>query len=166
MLGPILFLLYINDLPENIHSQVCLFADDMAVYLALGKQDVVPGSSKAEPASEWEKLWDMEFNPSKCMVMHTTRARHPTKSEYIMHNQVSETVDTARYLGVDISSNLNFSTHINRITSNANKTLGFLKRNIRVRNQNVHEAAYQTLMRPQVEYASTVWNPYTKQGNS
>ena len=111
-------------------------------------------------------MWDMEFNPSKCVFMHITRAKCPINSHYSMHNQILDTVNTARYLGVDITSNLNFQQHINRITSNANRTLGFLKRNITVKNPGVHEAAYQTLLRPQAEYASTIWSPYTKQGIS
>ena len=106
-------------------------------------------------------MLDMEFNPDKCVVMHIARSKRPT-----MHNRMLDTVDTARYLVVDISSNLNFKNHINRITSNANKTLGFLKRIIRVKNPGAHEAAYQTLLRPQVEYASSIWSPYAKQGIS
>ena len=88
----------------------------------------------------------------------------PINSQYTMHGHTLDTVDTARYLGVDISSNLNFNQHINRISSNANKTLAFLKRNLRTKKPDVREAAHKSLIRPQVEYASTVWSPYTKKG--
>ena len=123
VLGPILFLLYINDLPENVQSQVRLFADDTAVYLTV--QD--PNDSKRLQSDlnvlqEWEKKWDMEFNPSKCQVLHITRSRNPIRYKYTMHGQILESVENARYLGVDISSDLGFSHHINRITSNAQKT--------------------------------------------
>ena len=158
-------MLYINDLPENIQSQVRLFADDTAVYLAVGKQNNPQQlQDDLDQLQRWEKLWDMEFNPSECVVMHITRARHPIKSQYTMHNQTLDTDDTTRYLGVDISGNFNFNQYINRITSSANKTLGFLKRNIRTKNAGVREAAYKSLLRPHVEYASSVWSPYTKQG--
>ena len=105
VLGPILFLLYINDLPENVQSQVRLFADDTAVYLTV--QD--PNDSKRLQSDlnvlqEWEKKWDMEFNPSKCQVLHITRSRNPIRYKYTMHRQILESVENARYLGVDISS--------------------------------------------------------------
>ena len=78
--------------------------------------------------------------------MHITRAKRLNNSKYLMQNQILDTVDTDRYFGVVISSNLNFKQHINRITSNANRTLGFLKRNIRVKHPGVREAVYQTLL--------------------
>ena len=74
-------------------------------------------------------------------------------NQYTMHTQILATVDTAQY-GVDISGNLSFNTHINSITSKANKTLGFLKQNIRTTHLADHELAYQTLLRPQVECES------------
>ena len=111
-------------------------------------------------------MWVIEFNPSKCVVMHITRAKRPINSQYSMHNQILDTADTVRYFEVDITSNLNFKQHINRITSNVNRTLGFLKRNTRFKTPGVREAAYQTLLRPRVEYASTIRSPYTKQGIS
>ena len=100
----------------------------------------------------------MEFNQStrKCAVVHITRAKHPINNQYAMHNQTLDTVDTAKYRGVDISGNLKFNQHIHRTTSNAYNTLGFLKRNVRAQNPVVREAAYKSLLRLQVEYASTV----------
>ena len=71
-------------------------------------------------------------------------------------------VDSARYLGVDITSDLSFTQHINRTTANASKSLGYLKRNILTKNPAIREAAYKTIVRPQVEYASSVWSPHTK----
>ena len=88
------------------------------------------------------------------------------KTPYTMHNQVLECVSSAGYLGVDFSDNLNCNTHINRITSNANKFLGFIKRNIRRKHPGVHEGALQTIVWPQIEYGSTVWSPYTQSCSS
>ncbi len=105
----------------------------------------------------------MEFNPQKCQVLNISRAKHPIKHNYILHGQILETVSNAKYLGMDFSTDLNWTHNINRITNSANRTLGFLKRNITTKNEKVRELAYKTLIRPQVEYASTVWSPYTKQ---
>ena len=163
VLGPILFFLYINDLPDHIHYQVRLFADGTAVYLAVqGQEDSATLQNDLNKLQEWEQLWDMEFNPSKRQVLHIARSRKPIHRNYTMHGQVIESVDHVRYLGVDISSNLNFSHHINRITANASKSLGFLKRNIKTKHSGIREAAYKTVVRPQLECASPIWSPYTK----
>ena len=69
---------------------------------------------------------------------------------------------SARYLGVDISSGLSWNSHIDRITGNANSTLGFLKRYIKTKLLKVRETAYNTLVRPKLEYASPIWDPHTK----
>ena len=107
VLGPLLFLLYINDLPENIQSQVRLFADDTAVYLTVtNMQDSQVLQSDLESLQHWERTWDMEFNPGKCQVIHITRSKSLVKSRYFMHNQELESVDAAKYLGVTISKDL------------------------------------------------------------
>ena len=67
-----------------------------------------------------------------------------------------------QYLGIDISHNLSWETHINRITKKANQTLGFLRRNIKVKSESLRASAYKTLVRPQLEYGSEVWAPYTQ----
>ena len=79
-----------------------------------------------------------------------------------MHRQVLDSKDHARYLGVDISSDLNFNHHINCVTANASKSLGFLKRNIKTKHPGIRETAYKTTVRPQVEYALSGWSLYTK----
>ena len=75
-------------------------------------------------------------------------------------------VTSAKYLGVDISSDLSWNSHIDRITGNANRTLGHIQRNIKSKNQKVRENAYNTLVHPQLEYAALIWDPYTKEKNS
>ena len=100
------------------------------------------------------------FNPSKCQVLHVSKNRYPNKHQYLLHGQVLESVSNAKYLGLDLSSDLSCNNHISRITTNANKTL--LKRNIATKNEKVKQLAYKCLVRPLVEYASIIWSPYTK----
>ena len=104
----------------------------------------------------------MDLNPSKCQVLHTSKSRHPAHHIYMLHGQVLEAMGHAKYLGVDISKDLSWNTHINRISINANSTLGFLESNIKTKNTAIRTAAYQTLVCPQVEYASTVCSPFTQ----
>ena len=137
MLGTLLFILYINDLPENIHSQVHLFADDTAVYLTVNNEaDSNILQQDLDTLQTWERLWDMDYNPSKCQILHITiKSGHPAQHIYTLHGQTLEAADHAKYLGVDISKDLSWNIHINRITANANRTLGFLKRNIKTNMQ-------------------------------
>ena len=154
VLGPILFLIYINDLPEEFCCQVRLLADDTALYLTLESED---DSSTLQNdlniLSAWETRWDMGFNPSKCQVVNVTGSKKPVNRDYILHGQVLESVTSARYLGVDIPGSLSWNPHVDRITGNANRTLGFLRRNIKTKMSKVRETVYNTLVRPQLEYA-------------
>ena len=103
----------------------------------------------------------MEFNPSKCQVLHITWAHTQIRSQHALHGQVLEAVDHANYLGLEISHDLNCNTHIQNLTTNTNRTLGFVLRNIPTKHQGIRQTAYSTLG-PQLEYASPVWSPYTQ----
>ena len=158
VLGPILFLVYINDLPENVTSQVRLFADDTDMYLTMeGANDSLVLQQDLDRLSVWESDWDMEFNTSKWQVVHVTGYKKHINAAYKLHGVILETVTCARYLRVDISSNLSWGSHIDRITDTANKTLGYVRRNIRTKMSDIREAAYTTLVRPQLEYAAAIW---------
>ena len=149
VLGPILFLIYINDLPDEVRSRVRLFADDTALYFTMESEDDRSAlKTDLDILSAWETRWDMEFNPSKCQVVHVTGSRKTVKTGYVLHGQVLESVPCARYLGVDISSGLTWNFHIDRVTANANRTLGFIRRNIKTKMPKVR--------------ASAVWDPHTK----
>ena len=100
VLGPILFPAFINDLPEKLASQVRLFADDTAVYLAIGcLDDGKMLQNDLDKLSLWESQWDMEFNPSKCQVVWVTTVRKAINTVYTLHGQILEVVTSARYLG-------------------------------------------------------------------
>ena len=101
VLGPILFLVYINELPEEVcpPPQVRLFAYDTALYLTMeGKDDSKALKNDLDILSTWETRWDMEFNPSKCQVLHVTgsESNRPIKTVYILHGQVIESVTCAK----------------------------------------------------------------------
>ena len=134
VLGAILFLIYINDLPDELSSQVRLFADDTAVYLTIGDtEDGKVLQNDLDRLSVWEDRWDMEFNPSKCQVVRVTTSRRLIDVTYTLHGQVLEVVTSAKYLGVDISSGLSWNPHIDRITKNATRALNFIQRNIKTK---------------------------------
>ena len=145
VLGPIPFLIYINDLLDRTRSKVRLFADNTAIYLAVSNlQDAQILQQDLDQIHEWELQWDMEFNQSKCVVIHVTHAKTPVPSEYLLHGQIRESVGGSKYLGVEISSNLIFNNHIQKICTSANRSLGFIKRNMRTKFPAIREMGYKT----------------------
>ena len=161
VLGPLLFLVYINDLPVGLKSRARLFADDTAVYLSIkSAAEASQLQDDLRLLEKWEAQWDMHFNPSKCQVIHITKKKIPLDTQYILHGTVLEAVSSAKYLGVTLSDDLSWNTHIDNITKKASQTLGFIRRNLKVRSEKVKLAAYKTLVRPQLEYCSPVWSPH------
>ena len=161
--GPILFLIFINDLPDNINSTVRLFADDCVLYRNIrGSEDQQLLQDDLEKLALWEKAWLMKFNVAKCHSVRVTK-HLPHKQivhGYLLHNQVLENVPSAKYLGVQITDDLDWGQHINEITSKATKTLGFLRRNMAFASRETKAAADKTLIRPKLEYAAPVWMPH------
>ena len=131
VLGPNLFLAYINDLPEEVRSRVRLFVDYTAMYLcisSLSEANIL--QEDLLKLEQWEKDWDMNFNPLECQVLHVARIKTPIPFKSFLHNTELESVSAAKYLGVTISEDLRWGKHMDNITKKANQTLGFLKRNI------------------------------------
>ena len=83
--------------------------------------------------------------------------------DYTLHNHTLESVSSAKYLGVTLQSDIKWNLHIDNIASNANKSLGFIKRNLKVSNTDIKSKAYQALVRPKLEYSCSVWDPNQSQ---
>ena len=159
--GPCLFLYYINDMPENIKSTVRLFANDTIVYLTITSDvDRVHLQEDLDRLAHWEQTWKMSFHPEKYNVLSITKKCNLVTNCYILHGHQLEQVQSAKYLGVSITSDMKWSEHIANICKKANNTLSFLKRNLNISNSNLKEKAYQSLVRPTLEYACTTWDPY------
>ena len=163
VLGPTLFLIYINDIAENIKSNIRLFADDCVVYRQIDStQDHVILQEDLNNLFDWSNTWQMKFNVDKCVIMNIGNLKIKAKHEYKRNNQILETVKHHPYLGVELTDNMKYNNHINTITSKASRVLGFVKRNLKHCPRTVKERAYQTLVRPKLEYSSPIWNPQQK----
>ena len=164
VLGPLLFLVYINDLPSCISSTARLFADDTLLYRQITcEEDTKALQEDLDALEEWETKWQMEFNPIKCETLHITNKRNHIKTTYTIHSHPLKTSTTSKYLGLTLTPKMKFNTHINLATKKANSICTFLKRNIRSCPIKVKEKAYMSLVRPITEYAAIVWDPFTKE---
>jgi hypothetical protein len=104
----------------------------------------------------------MDFHPQKCSVLRVTRAKSPLRTNYILKGITLAEEQTSKYLGVDLQSDLGWKQHIDKITKKANNMLGFLKRNLRNTSKKTKTNAYISLVRSNLEYCCTVWNPHHK----
>ena len=161
VLGPLLFLLYVNDIPDNINSTVRLFADDCLVYRTIDnpsdQQILQDDLNKLE---QWQNKWQMNFNPSKCYILSISSKKCFKSPVYTLCNQPLKHVNSHPYLGVEIDNKLRWDKHIHNITKKANSILGLLKRNLSNCPTDVKSTAYKALVRPVLEYASSVWDPH------
>ena len=163
VLGPLLFLLYINDLGENCTSRMRLFADDTLIYSTIESyNDAAKLQSDLTALQEWAQKWQMKFNPSKSHVLRISRKQNPVESNYVLMGKVLNSVTHHPYLGVELSRNLDWGQHVNNKVMKANLSLGFLRRNLSSCPEGVKEAAYKAIVRPHVEYASSVWDRHLK----
>ena len=155
-MGLLLFLIFINDLPECVTSNTQLFTDDAIVYKEIKSQsDTLELQKNLIALEEWEKTWDMSFHPDKCNIMLVTRSKIPILFNYHLRGHQLVAADTTKYLGVDLSHDLSWSHHIDRTTKKAHSMLEFLKRNLRITNQETKSAAYFSLVRPNLEYCAS-----------
>ena len=132
VLGPSLFLLYINDLPAGIKSKIRLFADDTMCSKTIMKKKDEQVLQDLHSLTTWEEKWSMEFHPQKCSTLRVSRKKDKTAPAYELHGQNIENVSTTKYLGVNIQDNMQWESHIESITKKASKTLGFIRRNLKI----------------------------------
>ena len=160
VLGPLLFLVYINDIALEVSSEISLFADDALLYKNIKTlQHVRELQNDLDNLVLWESNWSMQFHPEKCKVLRVTNKRKIIDGEYNIHNHKLELVKKAKYLGVTLDQKMNFKHHIAQTTVKAQSSRQFLQRNLVPSDKDTKLQCYKTFIRPIVEYASTVWDP-------
>ena len=165
VLGPLCFLIYINDMGETISSKstLRLFADDSLLYRSIkGSEDSLQLQHDLTELTKWAERWQMTFHPAKCYTLRVSRKKNPTIKEYEMMGQQLSTVHQYPYLGVELSEDLSWDPHIKKVITKSNRVLGFLRRNIWKCPQDIKAQAYTSLVRPHLKYSSAVWDLYRK----
>lgn len=164
VLGPSLFLVYVNDMGDSLqHSSISLFADDALIYRPINNNSDTSFFQQDLLALEkWADDWNMVFNVNKCQVVLFDRGGKISSNSvsYTLYGVPLEVVESFRYLGVHVSNDFSWDMHINSITSAAYRRLGMIKRVLYGAPRNVKKIAYMALCRPVMEFASEVWDPY------
>ena len=123
VLGPSMFLLYINDISKNIHLQLCLFADGCLLYRVINtEQDTLQLQQDLDLLSNWAETWQLKFNINKCTILRFTRSTSPLTFNYQLNNQALSTADQHLYLGVLLDKKVSWSPHISHTASKATRT--------------------------------------------
>ena len=161
VLGPILFLIYINDLDDDITSKVLKFADDTKVYRKIKSDaDRQHLQDDLNKLIEWSEKWQMLFNFGKCKCLHT---RHGNEdAQYTMGGTVLNTTLKEKDLGLTISADMKVSEQCGIAAAKGNQILGLIRRNIVYKEKELIILLYKTIVRPLLEYCIQAWRPYRK----
>lgn len=134
VLSPLLFALFINDLPPLIKAQILLFADDLKIFRTIKSlNDSLQLQNDINTIYNWCTTNKLEINTNKCNYMSFTRKTQTNihQSNYNINGVALIQVNTIRDLGIVFDSRLSFEPHIKNITSRAYKILGFMSRSLR-----------------------------------
>ena len=158
ILGPLLFILYINDLPDTVKCGIKLYADDTKIYQKVNNgEDAKEFQENIDELYKWSLEWQLLFHPDKCHVVHFGKSN--IEQSYHMGDVQLDTTEEEKDLGVVTDNKLRFSKHCDKIVTSCNKILGIMRRNINHMDTTVFNYLYKGLVRPVIEYASTVYNP-------
>ena len=164
VLGPILFVLYINDLPSTINSNVYMFADDTKIFNNIkSPEDRVVLQKDFDILAKWSDKWLLRFHPNKCKVMHLGK---PPDQQYVYTLNTNDIPYEIEYIfeekdiGVVINSKLEFENHIHQKISKASSIMAIIRRSFTTLNTTNFTSLYKALGRSNLEYASCKWFPY------
>ena len=168
VLGPLLFVLYINDLPGEVDKDtfLYLFADDTKVFREIDSQaDNSIIQRDINNLKRWSDQWLLKFHPQKCVSMTICNKSEPglaekTKREYHMGNYKLKSSDCEKDIGIHVDEHLSFDTHINYIANKANRVLAITRKSFEFMDIQTFKYLYKGLVRPQLEYATSVWHPH------
>ena len=161
ILGPVLFLIYINDIDSGILSTLSKFADDCKLTRKVTcEKDQDDMQTDLDTLESWSEKWQMAFHPDKCKVLHI--GHNNRKSKYYINGIEITEVQEEKDLGIVISEDLKPKKHIARIVKKANRLLGMIYRTITCKNQSNIMNLYKTLIRPILDYGAAVWCPHQK----
>ena len=168
ILGPILFTIFINDLPEGLKSICKIFADDTKIY------DKAEHSRNIQDdilhLQSWSEKWKLYFNIRKCKVMHIGMSKNKPRENYFMSDNDKiiniEKCDQEKDIGVIFDEKLLFDKHIDNSINKANKMLGVIKRTFNFINKDTFLKLYKSMVRPHLEYGNIIWHPLFKRQSS
>jgi len=161
VLGPLLFVIYINDLPDEVLSDIYLFADDTKILKQVdSREDSLILQKDINSLERWSREWLLKFHPDKCHVLTlgkfgNIKHAHP----YALGERELEHVFIEKDLGVVFDSELTFEEHISEKVTKANTIAGLIRRSFSYLSPRLFRQLFTAFVRPHLEYAQAVWSP-------
>src|SRR5664279_972649 len=166
VLGPILFVCFINDMPETMASFIYLYADDTKIFRQMnGEVDREALQRDLDTLWQWAADWKMKFHMEKCSVMHigtTNKQNNMSRANGMSRAKLKET-SLEKDLGIWFNDRLKPADHIARAVNKANQILGLIRRTSTHVDCQLMRQLYTSLVRPHLEYGNVVRHPYLKQ---
>lgn len=164
-LGPLLFLIFINDLCSSLECNNLMFADDLKLYSSITTlDDCIILQNQIDILHHWCLKNRLELNISKCKILTFSRKVTTLQYSYNIDNVILERCDTIKDLGVHFDHQLTFNYHINSIVNSAYSAYGFIYRNCKnFNNISVLTRLFYSLVRSKLEYGSIIWSPIYNQ---
>ena len=159
VLGLLLFLLYINDLPDAVQCPLRMFADDIKVFAQV---DDDQGTSRLQEDLQallaWSDAWMMPFNEDKCSILHVGHANHDF--QYTMNGKPITNTQVEKDLGVFVDSELKFRQQAASVVAKATRVLAVIHRSFAVIDDVTLPLLYKSLVRPHLEHGNLIWGPF------
>ena len=166
ILGPLLFLIYVNDFGRQLENESYLFADDSSVLrqYRVGTETIAENSINEDLIKllKWATTWKLTFNISKTVLINfSLNIRNNPSLSISFDGTLIKPVETHKHLGIVLSSDLKWRDHVNHVVSSANKKLGLLKRRSFTLTRNQKSIIYINIIRPSIEYGSVIFSNCT-----
>ena len=167
-ISPLLFAMFINDLPQHVSTNCLLYADDVKLYHRISTaSDVDSLRADLRRLEQWSATWRLQLNASKCRSFSISLKRSPIRNEYFIFNDALEHVESIRDLGIILDSKLTFQHHVDNIICKANRALGVMMRSFQSGRGTRFDrtaliAAYCANVRSVLEFCSVVWGGAAK----
>lgn len=157
-----LFLLFVNDLPDTVSSsRAACYADDTKVLRTINSAtDCAALQADLNSLVDWSESSGLLFNKKKCKCQRIARKKSPQAFQYSINGAVLETCESEKDLGVWVSSDLSWDKQIYEQCTKANKLLGFVRRASKsIQSMKTRRTLFLSIVRGQLGYASQVWSP-------
>ena len=160
VLGPLLFLVYINDIVTNIESQVKLFADDTSMYLRMndGVRRILVLNSDITKVLDWSRTWKVDFNPTKTELLTLSNQRQPDTYPLLFNNDTLTETNVHKHLGVILQNDCKWNSHVESIVAKVRPLIACLRSFKYKFNRRTLETLYKSYVLPHLDYSDVIWD--------
>ncbi|KAK3090353.1 hypothetical protein FSP39_011129 [Pinctada imbricata] len=161
VVGPLLFVIFINDLPDIVESTVYLFADDTKIFKVIEEgRDKRILQKDLESLTDWSDKWLLKFHPDKCKYLHIGKHNPASDYQYQLMGKTLEKIEEEKDIGVYVDESLSFDKHICEKVKKATSMSAIIRRIFQHLDERTFVPLYKSLVRTHFDYASSVWYPY------